>query len=56
MNKVNKWRSGRKGKEEGWKQAGREDWDGDMKMYINAFLMHKGFVYLDTLFPSEFSI
>lgn len=23
MNKVNKWRSGRKGKEEGWKQAGK---------------------------------
>jgi hypothetical protein len=45
---VNKWISGRKGQKEGWKRRG--GWDGDREMYLNAFLVHRGFVFLDTLF------
>ena len=40
---------------EGGMEAG-EGCDGKMEIELNAFVVHKGLVYLDTLFPSEFSI
>lgn len=33
-----------------------EGWDGNMEIYLDAFLVHQGLVYLDPLLLSEVSI